>query len=72
MSVIKIFEDKNIRAKWNEDEDCWYFVVQDVIQFLTDTQDSVDYWYRLKKREQETSGIELSTICRLLVYHCLK
>ena len=38
----------------------------DVVEVLTDSIDSKDYWYRLKQREQESSGIELSTICRQL------
>ena len=32
---------------------------------MTDSIDSNDYWYRLKK-EEESSGIELSTFCRQL------
>lgn len=68
MSIVKIFEDTNIRAKWNDDEDRWYFVVIDVIQFLTDSPNPSDYWYRLKKRELDSSGIELSTVCRELKF----
>lgn len=66
MSNIKLFEDTNIRGKWNEDEDCWYLVVTDVISFLTDSPDPADYWYRMKKRAAEYEGVELSTICREL------
>ena len=65
MSNIKLFESKQIRSAWNEEEELWYFVVVDVIAILTDSPDSKDYWYRMKKREK-LSGIELSTICRQL------
>ncbi len=68
MSNLKLFEGSEIRAKWDDDEDQWYFVVQDVIAFLTDSPNSVDYWYRLKQRASENEGIELSTICRLLKF----
>ena len=68
MSVIKIFEDKNIRAKWNEDEDCWFFVVQDVIRFLTDSDQPSKYWTALKARTYENEGIQLSTFCRQLKF----
>ncbi len=68
MSNLKIFEGANIRAKWNEDEDQWWFVVQDVIAFLTDSVNPRDYWYRLKQRVLENEGIELSTICRQLKF----
>ncbi|MDQ3110358.1 MAG: Bro-N domain-containing protein [Bacteroidota bacterium] len=68
MSNLKIFEGADIRAKWNDDEDQWWFVIQDVIRFLTDSPDSADYWYRLKKRVAENEEVELSTICRQLKF----
>jgi methylphosphotriester-DNA--protein-cysteine methyltransferase len=65
MSNIKLFESKNIRSSWNDEEQKWYFSVIDVVEVLTDSTDPKDYWYRMKKREK-LSGIELSTICRKL------
>ena len=38
----------------------------DVVAALTESVDSKDYWYGLKQRERESSGVELSTICRQL------
>jgi hypothetical protein len=61
---IAIFNGKTIRKKLVNDK--WFFSVVDVVGVLTDSSDSNDYWYRLKKREQESSGIELSTFCRQL------
>ncbi len=61
---IIVFGGKKIRRVWNNDE--WWFSVVDVVKVLTDSIDSKDYWYRLKKRELESSGIELSTFCRQL------
>ncbi|MBI3194709.1 MAG: Bro-N domain-containing protein [Ignavibacteriae bacterium] len=66
MSNIKLFESKKIRSIWNEEEQKWYFAVADVIEVLTDSDKPRDYWYRLKRREKESSGIELSTFCRQL------
>jgi len=66
MANIKLFENKRIRSTWNEQEQKWYFSVVDVIEALTDSDKPRDYWYRLKSREQESSGIELSTFCRQL------
>ena len=65
MSSIKLFESKQVRSLWNEQEQQWYFSVVDVVGILTDSPDPKDYWYRMKKREK-LSGIELSTICRQL------
>ena len=61
---IAIFKGKAIRRKLIGDK--WFFSIVDVIRALTDSNDPHDYWYRLKKREQESSGIELSTFCRQL------
>jgi hypothetical protein len=61
---IAIFKGKAIRRKLIEDK--WFFSVVDVVRVLTDSEDANDYWYRLKKREQESSEIELSTFCREL------
>jgi hypothetical protein len=66
MANIKLFESKKIRSVWNEEEQKWFFAVVDVIEALTDSDKPRDYWYRLKKREKESSGIELSTFCRQL------
>jgi len=62
--ALVVFQDKKIRRIWHDKE--WYFSVVDIIQALTDSVNARDYWYQLKKRELESSGIELSTICRQL------
>ncbi len=59
-----VFQDKKIRRIWQEKE--WYFSVVDVVDALTESTDPKDYWYRLKKRETESGGTELSTFCRQL------
>lgn len=61
---IAIFKGKKIRKVIYKDE--WWFSVVDIIEVLTDSTKPRDYWYRLKKREKESSGLELSTICRQL------
>ncbi len=68
MSVLKLFDDSTVRGKWNEDEDCWYLVVQDVIAVLSDSEQPSKYWSALKRRSLESEGVELSTNCRLLKF----
>ena len=61
---IKLFEDKNIRVAWNEDEENWYFSVVDVVGILTDNdyQKSRNYWKWLKnKLNQEGSQLVSDT-----------
>ena len=61
---VVLFQEKQIRRVWHEDQ--WFFAVVDAIETLTDSDKPRDYWYRLKKREAESSGFQLSTICRQL------
>jgi DNA-damage-inducible protein D len=63
MSIIKLFESKQIRSVWSETDQKWYFSVIDVVAALTDSPNPRDYWYRIKQREK-IGGFELSTICR--------
>lgn len=66
MSNIKLFESKKIRTHWNVEEQQWYFSVIDVIEILTDSVNSRDYWFKMKTRVKTEDGLELSTICRQL------
>ncbi|MFA6462265.1 MAG: Bro-N domain-containing protein [Candidatus Woesearchaeota archaeon] len=63
-NALVVFEGKNLRRTWHNEQ--WYFSVVDIVAVLTESVDSKDYWYRLKQRELESSGIELSTFCRQL------
>jgi len=65
---IKIFEDKEIRREWNEDEQDWYVSIVDVVQVLTEQQDSLTarkYWNKLKQRLKE-EGNQTVTNCHQL------
>jgi DNA-damage-inducible protein D len=53
-----VFEDKKIRRIWHNDE--WYFSVIDVVQVLTDSSKSRQYWGKVKDREFK--ALELSPI----------
>lgn len=51
-SELKLFEDKKIRARWNDGQEKWYFSVVDVVAVLTDNdyQKSRNYWKWLKNK----------------------
>lgn len=53
MSSIKLFESKQIRTVWNEADEKWYFVVEDVILVLTDSKDPKQYIKRMRQRDEE-------------------
>lgn len=65
MSNIKLFESKHVRSVWIEDEEKWYFSVQDVVQILTDTVDVKDYIKKIKKRDLQLNS-NWGTICPLV------
>ena len=43
MSNIKLFESKQVRSDWNEEEQEWYFAVIDVVAVLTESAYPKDY-----------------------------
>ena len=53
MSNIKLFESKQIRTVWNETDQKWYFVVEDVVLVLTDSKDPKQYIKRMRQRDEE-------------------
>jgi prophage antirepressor-like protein len=53
LSNIKLFESKQIRTVWNETDQKWYFVVEDVILVLTDSKDPKQYIKRMRQRDKE-------------------
>ena len=65
---IQVFEDKEIRKEWSEEEQDWYASIVDVIEVLTSqpTHDSArKYWSVLKTRLKK-EGNELTTVCSQL------
>lgn len=65
MSKLKLFENKQIRSAWNEDEQQWYFSVVDVVGALTDSVDPKQYIKRIKSRD-ELLASKWGTICTLV------
>ena len=57
---LKLFEDKKIRAKWDDEHEQWYFSVVDIVSVLTDSdyQKSRNYWKWLKDKLKK-EGSEL-------------
>ena len=53
MSNIKLFESKQVRSVWNEIDQKWYFVIEDVVLVLTDSKDPKQYIKRMRQRDAE-------------------
>ena len=67
---IKLFEQKQVRTHWDEEQEKWYFSIVDVISILTDQSDyqlSRNYWKVLKSRLLK-EGNETVTNCNQLKF----
>jgi len=51
LNHIKLFESKQIRSVWNDEEQKWYFVVLDVIAVLTNSNDPKQYLKKMRQRD---------------------
>ncbi|MFZ2432075.1 MAG: Bro-N domain-containing protein [Lutibacter sp.] len=49
-TALKLFEQKQVRSYWNENEEQWYFSIIDVIEILTESSIPKRYWTDLKKK----------------------
>jgi DNA-damage-inducible protein D len=58
-TAIKLFEEKKVRAHWDEKNETWYFSIIDVIEILTDSPRPRKYWNALKTK-LTAEGNELS------------
>ncbi len=49
-TAIKLFEQKQIRSIWSDDEEKWYFSIVDVLQVLIENDRPRKYWSDLKSK----------------------
>jgi len=64
-NTIILFNEKQVRRHWDEDKELWYFSVIDIIEILTESSNSNNYWKVLKHRLKK-EGSELVTNCNQL------
>ena len=62
---IQLFEEKKVRALWDDVAEKWYFSVIDVVAILTDSPNPRNYWKVLKHR-LVGEGNETVTNCNQL------
>ena len=48
---IAVFQGKNIRKTWYKEE--WWFVIEDIISILTDSQDPKQYISKMRQRDEQ-------------------
>ena len=64
-SAIKLFEQKQVRSVWNDNDEKWYFSIVDVVGILSDSPNPNNYWKVLKSRLKK-EGSQLVTDCNQL------
>ena len=63
--IPKLFEDRKIRAVWDDEQEKWYFSIVDVVGVLTNSENPQTYWRVLKNRLKK-EGNETVTNCNAL------
>lgn len=64
-TAIRLFNEKQIRTHWDEEQEKWFFSIVDVVGVLTESPNPNNYWKVLKHRLTK-EGSELVTICNQL------
>ncbi|MDR0613946.1 MAG: Fic family protein [Dysgonamonadaceae bacterium] len=59
---IRFFDDREVRAIWDEENNKWWFSVVDIVSAITDSPRPRVYWGTLKSR-LKTQGSELYSKC---------
>jgi hypothetical protein len=61
-NTVRLFDAQQVRAKWDEAHEKWWFSVVDIVAILTESVDATAYWRKLKQR-LKAEGNETVTMC---------
>lgn len=61
-NMIQVFENKEVRSKWDSEKEEWFFSVEDVVSVLTESVDPKQYIKKMRNRDKELSS-NWGTIC---------
>ena len=64
-SAIKLFEQKQVRSVWDDENEQWFFSIVDVVSVLSESPNPNNYWKVLKHRLIK-EGNESVTNCNQL------
>ena len=62
---IKLFQDQEVRLKWDDEIEEYYFSVVDVVGILSESKNPSQYWRTLKSRLND-EWVQSVTICNRL------
>jgi prophage antirepressor-like protein len=59
---IQLFQNQNVRTHWDEENEKWFFSVQNIVQILSESNDVKQYIKKMRSRNTELSN-NWGTIC---------
>jgi DNA-damage-inducible protein D len=60
--AIAVFDDKQIRRSYDNENEIWYFSLVDIVEALTESTNATDYLKKLRKSDIELN-IYIGTNC---------
>ncbi len=57
---IRFFNDREVRAVWDEEHSKWFFSAVDIVAVLSESSDPRNYWYVLKNRLKKANNQPLT------------
>ena len=62
MDEIRLYENKEVRSIWDEEQEEWYFSVVDVVGVLSESKNPTDYHKKMRKRDEQLA-LYIGTNC---------
>lgn len=59
---IRFFNDREVRAAWDDASAKWYFCAVDVVASLSGSENPANYWYVLKNRLKKADPNSLQNV----------
>lgn len=59
---VQLFQSQNVRTYWDEENEKWFFSVQDIVQILSESNDVKQYIKKMRSRNTELNN-NWGTIC---------
>lgn len=62
MDEIRLYENKEVRSIWDEEQEEWYFSVVDIVGVLSESKNPTDYLKKMRKRDEQLA-LYIGTNC---------
>lgn len=62
MDEIRLYENKEVRSIWDEEQEEWYSSVVDVVGVLSESKNPTDYLKKMRKRDEQLA-LYIGTNC---------